>query len=241
MHGHECQSNLWLLFGMVAFLGCGQSENKNIEARGLLPLNTSGGETVAFLKPLTTQIVAFNRDFKDPNILNPIERVLQPHQYDVFIESELSLDKTRAQSVVTGISLEGVTDSGQPLEIQLGIIGRPFDVNKGMFGNTTRIFSSFQNIEEKSQRIEINQSVNTIMTGLGLKVIGGKITKIELIRKPLRDIFERSDVPSASAVAVVDPGWAVVGFLIRLRPADSLNRFPFVSDVVLPIAELTVQ
>lgn len=237
-----------LLAALAATLmaACGTSESVpgDLGSSAIQAQNVGRAPFLAALNPL---FLAFDKNCPgnpNPNTCNTIvatNRVLGLNQYDAVIEPNLSSDSSTATTVVTGIGVEAVHYlTRAPLNIRLGVVGRQYDFSKRMFTNNTRIFSAPGESFDGAQDFTITNAVSTniFMTGLGFRLYGGSVTKLELQRKPLSRIGEDGDALTASTRVSLANGWVAVGFLIRVLPSNNSSPIPFMQDVLMYTAQL---
>ena len=233
----------FLVIGIFA-AGCGMSETTKVESRGQFVAPTG---TITFLKAFEPQLLSFDRNPENAASIIPVQREgLQFHQYDVVSAPELSPDRNKALSLITGMGISAVDLEGKALRIDLGLIARQFDILTGSFSETTRIFTNFDtpDIAQGSLILAITNtdSPNNFMTGMALRLKEGRIIQLSLQHKDFRDICKGggSSVDGAREL-MVENCWAVTGIMIRVLPNQSDTPIPFVQDALFYTAQLAFQ
>jgi hypothetical protein len=230
------------IFG--ALYGCGAPES-NVGGTDIFQAGSNG--KITYFRALNPLFLAFDRycpGNPNPatcNNLIPVTRTLQLNEYDAFVEPDLSADHVTVNSLVTGIGIEAVDyQSATPFVIHLGVIGRQFDSSTGKFLNNFRTFSAQGETFDGAQDFSIQNAIadNIFMTGLGLRLHGGHVSKLEIQKKMPSKLMQAGPALTASTRVTLDNGWAAVGFIIRVSPPTISSPMPYLQDVLMYTGQL---
>lgn len=235
-----------LLSGFL--VGCG--DETMVSPVDLTPLTLN--QKVLTFPVVPSYVAAYQRSMANPNIIEPVNRVISLNEYDQVVEPELSADRTTAMSLITGIGVEAVFDgrdsNNNPVEmmlpIRMGIVAREWDEEKKTFKSTTRTFSAQgQDLTRTQSWVFGNDQLpNFLITGMALRLREGRIKKLELRKTRLNNIQQPLfGSPMTSQTRVELPaGWAAVGLIIGIDRANMTQppREPFIEDVMINLGQL---
>ena len=222
---------------MFLLLSCGGAENDLSGERSILYLPSG---KVLYLKAQDGIPIAFDPSASDPNTLVQVNRILALNQYNVLIEPNLSSDKQIVNSVITGIGISAQDANGANVNIKLGIIAREFDPATGGFSPTTRVFSAQGEDLANTQQFLTSNSA-TLLSGLGVRLRRGKVTQLQIQRKPYTSLSQTGAVIGGSKQVILPNNWAAVGFMIRFVSNTTGGEAPFLQDTLLYTGQLTYQ
>lgn len=233
-------------------VACGEGESES-------PLEINSTPTVVdrslYLAPNPTSSLAFDRSSSDPNLLEPVNRILALGDYNQLVEPLYSQDRTRVENLIIGIGLEAAYQTRDAnnqivslnLPIRMGIRARQWNSTTKKFGAETRIFKAQGLSLDGAIEFAITDPVNPniVLTGLGFKLREGQFTKLELKRASIVDVSNQSFGSSfgnltARSTVELPAGWAAVGLMIAVDKANATQppRHPFVSDFLIYTANV---
>lgn len=229
--------------GLIGFFACAGAEgDKATPVNGIFYT----AQKSLSIRVYAPDILAFDRETPDSFTLIPVSRVLALNEYDALVEPELTQDKQRAVSVVTGIGIEAVdfTSEAKPIPIHLGVVAREFDTKTGVFGSEIRIFSAPGESLDSTQDFSIqnDNSGTFVFTGVGMRLREGRISKLVLQRKHMGKLGFDGDPVNASTKVILPAGWAAIGFKIKFsKTQGTQDKTPFIQDAIFYKGALTIE
>ncbi|MBN8555798.1 MAG: hypothetical protein J0L93_10165 [Deltaproteobacteria bacterium] len=222
---------------MLLLLSCGGVESDSVIERSTV--NLPSGRTL-YLKAQDGIPIAFDPSASDPNTLVQVSRILDLNQYNVLIEPNLTSDKQIVNTVITGIGISAQDTAGAAVSIRLGIIAREYDPSTGGFSPTTRVFSAQGEDLSNTQQFLTSNSA-TLLSGLGVRLRRGKVTHLQIQRKPFNSIGQSGSAIGGSKQVILPNNWVAVGFKIRFVSNTPGGEAPFLQDTLLYTGQLTYQ
>lgn len=219
-------------------LACGSAEE---EGGFLVSSQTNPSGNSMILKAFSPFYKAYNFNPSAPGMLVEVNRQIPLYMFEALVEPQLSYDQLQALSVVTGLGIKANDNEGDNVEVRLGIFAREFDTVTGMFKNEVRLFAPPNTDFENSQQFYIvnTENPNFVFTGLGMKAEQGNIQKMVVQRKAMNSLHLPSStvMPNDVTSIVLPPNWVAVGFILKLVPNETIDPFPYLSDVILYTAQ----
>lgn len=221
---------------------CGSPEGGSSARYGTYQIDsrTQKSYQLKAFSPLSMSVDAVNSQGQFS--LVPVVRTLNLFEYDSVIEAEIADDRVSAMSFVTGIALDVVDSKGAALGVTLSVEAREFNSQTGQFSGSTRIFAPQGANLVGAQNFTIlnSNSPNYVMTGLGLRLKDARVSRLQLARKSLSNLYEDPENLQGAAVVILPAGWVATGFQIKLAPIvnGSTTTHPYVQDALLSIAQL---
>jgi hypothetical protein len=233
---------LQISLGSAAFVACGSPQSDVMTDRNTVVTATGTTSSFRAFDPLTYQLNPLTPE--DPNTLVSGTNPLELFQYDGIVTADLDSSKTNATSFVTGIGVDVVDTSNNPLPVTIGIEARQYDSATGNFSSQSQIFADHPGADfQKAQNFVVlnKNSPNYLLTGLGIKMRHSRLVNLAVQKKTFAMINKPGRAISAGTFVALPPGWAAVGFILRVSPRSGSTVIPFAQDVVIYVGQLISQ